>query len=115
MKIIKGEKYICSNGPLRGQLFKILTFTPYHVVCENLTWPSESVEMIVKYYFRESFRAYDHLVNVSLSDIEIQQVVHAVNLRIKTYMDNGMIAESLFGLIANDVVSVMVTEFGGSK
>jgi len=112
MKVIKGEKYICSNGPKKGMIFKVMAFTQFHIACENLTDPSMGVEMIVKYYFLNSFKEYNHNEIKKLDGITIQQIAFAINLRLKTYADSNVIPDSLFRLMANDVGNVLITEFG---
>lgn len=111
MKVIKGEKYVCTNGPKKGCLFRVVAFTPYHIACENLSVPSSDVEMIVKYYFKESFREYNHQPMVKIDMISVQQIVFAVNNEIKKYVDGGVISESTFRLMANDVGKIISTEF----
>lgn len=115
MKVIKGEKYLCKNGPKKAMIFKVIAFTPFHIVCENLSYPSNELEMILKYYFLNSFKEYNHQESVKLDDISIQQIIFSINNKIKDYVEEGAISDSVFRLIANDVGKVLMTEFREDK
>jgi hypothetical protein len=111
MKVIKGEKYICVSGPKKGELFRVIAFTQFHVACENLSDPPKGVEMIPKYYFKESFKDHNHKENVKLGNIETQQIICAINTELSKYVFNGVIPEATFSLMCNDVSRVLIENF----
>lgn len=111
MKVIKGEKYLCSSGPKKGELFRVIAFTPFHIACENLSDPPKGVEMIPKYYFKESFKDHNHKENVKLGHIEVQQIIFAINNELNKYVKEGVIPTSTFALMANDVANILISEF----
>jgi hypothetical protein len=113
VKVIKGEKYLCSKGPKKAMIFKVMGFTEHHVVCENMSYPANGMEMIVKFYFRNAFKEYNHRANVKLDMISVQQIIFAINTKIKTYVDNEAMSDSLFRLISDDVGKVLFTDFMG--
>lgn len=111
MKIIKGEKYIASKGPKKGQIFELVAFGEYHFACKNLTYPNIGDELIVKYYFLEGFVPYNHLPTIKMTEIQAQQVIQKVNTNIREYVSGGVISESLFQVIANDIGRTIFREF----
>jgi hypothetical protein len=111
MKVIKGEKYIIHRGKRKGEIFRVTAFTPYHIAGLNLSNPSDSEELIPKFYFAECFKEYQHSEMVKLNDLAIQQIIFVVNDKIKEFVINQALSESVFRLIANDVGEIVTNTF----